>query len=59
MTGDDGDWWFCLKHMKVEHGPGCPGKDRMGPYESRSAAADALTLARERNESWRARNGDD
>ncbi|MGH3239830.1 MAG: hypothetical protein ACRDNL_05580 [Spirillospora sp.] len=58
MAGDDGDWWFCLKHMKVEHGPGCPGKDRMGPYESESAAADALVRARERNDSWRRQNDD-
>lgn len=49
----DGDWWFCLKHMRVEHGPGCPNKDRMGPYGSQAAAAAALTLARERNEEWR------
>ncbi|GAA0592176.1 MULTISPECIES: hypothetical protein [Actinomadura] len=59
MAGDGGDWWFCLKHMKVEHGPGCPDKDRMGPYESESAAAGALALARERNEAWRRDNGDD
>ena len=59
MAGDDGDWWFCLKHMKAEHGPGCPGKDRMGPYESEGDAAAALALARERNEAWREQNGDE
>ncbi|RFS85516.1 hypothetical protein D0T12_10820 [Actinomadura spongiicola] len=59
MAGDDGDWWFCLKHMKVEHGPGCPGKDRMGPYESEHAAAGALELARQRNEAWREQNTDE
>ncbi|MFV2171753.1 hypothetical protein ACFHW2_06065 [Actinomadura sp. LOL_016] len=59
MKGTDGDWWFCLKHMKVEHGPGCPDKDRMGPYETEGAAANALTLARERNESWRRQNHED
>ncbi|GAA2577376.1 hypothetical protein SMC26_40480 [Actinomadura fulvescens] len=52
-TGNDGDWWFCLKHMKVEHGAGCPNKDRMGPYQSKSEAANALATARERNEAWR------
>lgn len=36
-----------------------PDKDRMGPYESESAAAGALALARERNEAWRRDNGDD
>ncbi|WP_407642566.1 hypothetical protein [Actinomadura craniellae] len=53
MKEDDGDWWFCLKHMKVEHGVGCPGKDRMGPYGSEQEAAGALELARRRNEDWR------
>lgn len=48
----DGDWWFCLKHMRVEHGPGCPNKDRMGPYESEAAATAALDTARARNEAW-------
>ncbi|WP_395111374.1 hypothetical protein [Actinomadura sp. SCN-SB] len=56
---DDGDWWFCLKHMKVEHGAGCPNKDRMGPYDSESAAANALETARRRNEAWRAQDDDD
>lgn len=54
----DGDWWFCLKHMKAEHGPGCPNKDRMGPYGSQADASGALALARERNEAWRAQNED-
>ncbi|MFA1547397.1 hypothetical protein [Actinomadura chokoriensis] len=58
MAHDDGDWWFCLKHMKVEHGPGCPGRDRMGPYASESEAANALALARERNQAWRKQNED-
>jgi hypothetical protein len=56
-TTDNGDqWWFCLRHMEVEHGPGCPGKDRMGPYDSKAAAAGALELARKRNEAWRREN---
>jgi hypothetical protein len=55
---DDGDWWFCLKHLKVEHGAGCPNKDRMGPYESKTAAAGALETARQRNETWREQDDD-
>ncbi|WP_173390895.1 hypothetical protein [Actinomadura litoris] len=58
MAGDEGDWWFCLKHMKAEHGPGCPDKDRMGPYASQDAASHAMERARERNEQWRERNED-
>lgn len=54
-----GDWWFCLKHMKVEHGAGCPDKDRMGPYATEAEAARALETARERNEAWRNQDGDD
>ncbi|WP_372446716.1 hypothetical protein [Microbispora oryzae] len=45
-------WWFCLKHMRVEPEKGCPNKDRLGPYESESAAADALKTASERNKAW-------
>ncbi|GGL03730.1 hypothetical protein [Planomonospora parontospora] len=46
-------WWFCLKHMAVEPEQGCPNKDRMGPYETRQAAADALRTAAGRNERWK------
>lgn len=60
---NDGDWWFCLRHMKVEHGAGCPNKDRMGPYKSEAEAGNALETARERNKTWReqdaAFDGDD
>ncbi|WP_067490529.1 hypothetical protein [Actinomadura hibisca] len=59
MSDNDGDWWFCLTHMKVEHGPGCPNKDRMGPYRSQADASNALELARERNQAWRAQDDDD
>jgi hypothetical protein len=53
---DDQSWWFCLKHMEVEHGAGCPGKDRLGPYPTREAAADALQTVRRRNEEWEAQD---
>jgi hypothetical protein len=59
MSEAEGDWWFCLRHMKPEHGPGCPGKDRMGPYESEAAARGALEQARRRNEKWRRQDDDD
>jgi hypothetical protein len=49
-------WWFCLKHMAVEPDAGCPGKDRLGPYPSRAAAADALETAKRRNEEWDAQD---
>jgi hypothetical protein len=55
---DDSKWYFCLKHMRVEHGPGCPDRDRMGPYDAENEAANALQHARERNEQWRAQDED-
>jgi hypothetical protein len=55
---DDSKWYFCLKHMRVEHGAGCPDRDRMGPYDSENEAANALQHAAERNEQWRAQDDD-
>ncbi|MCX4749441.1 hypothetical protein OG455_28690 [Kitasatospora sp. NBC_01287] len=52
-TGQPGEWYYCLKHQKVEEGPECPAKDRLGPYQSREEAGEALRIARERNEEWR------
>ncbi len=54
---DEQRWWFCLKHMAVEPDAGCPGKDRLGPYPTREAAANALETARRRNEEWDAKDG--
>jgi hypothetical protein len=45
-------WWFCLKHMAVEGEDGCAGKDRLGPYPTREAAANALETVKRRNEEW-------
>jgi len=49
-------WWFCLKHMRVEPDQGCPNKSRMGPYASEEAASRALQTAAERNEAWAAQD---
>jgi hypothetical protein len=53
---DERRWWFCLKHMTVEPDAGCPGKDRLGPYPTREAAASALETVRRRNEEWDAQD---
>ena len=58
MPETDGDWWFNLRTQAVEHGPGGPGKDRMGPYATRADAEQALEKARERNEAWRRADDD-
>ncbi|MFR9722396.1 hypothetical protein ACL02R_03345 [Streptomyces sp. MS19] len=52
-TGGEGEWFYCIRHQKVEEGPDCPAKDRLGPYATRDEAEHAMDLARERNENWR------
>ncbi|MER6395020.1 MULTISPECIES: hypothetical protein [unclassified Kitasatospora] len=52
-TGLPGEWFYCIKHAKVEEGPECPAKDRLGPYASREEAAHALETAEERNREWK------
>ncbi|MFI6155784.1 hypothetical protein ACIBCA_24220 [Kitasatospora sp. NPDC051170] len=52
-TGKPGEWFYCIKHAKVEEGPECPAKDRLGPYSTPEEAARALETAAERNEEWR------
>jgi hypothetical protein len=55
---DEQHWWFCLKHMAVEPDAGCPGKDRLGPYPTKEAAAHALETVQERNKEWDAADDD-
>ncbi|TDD22365.1 hypothetical protein [Nonomuraea diastatica] len=55
----EGQWWFCLKHMRVEPDKGCPNKDRMGPYASEQEAAGALRRAADRNKAWDEAEEDD
>lgn len=52
-------WWYCLTHSTVEEGVGCRSGDRLGPYDSQSEAAAALTKARERTEAEDARDRED
>lgn len=51
-AGKPGEWYFCLQHNKVEEGPECPAKDRMGPYGTAAEAARAMETAQERNSEW-------
>ncbi len=44
--------WFCLTHHAVETGPGCPVKDRLGPYPTVEEAGRALEKVAERNAEW-------
>ncbi|MFY1676641.1 MULTISPECIES: hypothetical protein [unclassified Streptomyces] len=51
-VGKPGEWYYCLEHGKVEEGPECPAKDRLGPYQSSVEAEHAMEKARERNVRW-------
>ncbi|EDY43843.1 hypothetical protein [Streptomyces sp. SPB074] len=50
--GKPGEWYYCLDHGKVEEGPQCPSKNRMGPYATRVEAEHAMDRAAERNRAW-------
>ena len=56
-AGKPGEWYYCVKHHKVEEGPECPGRERLGPYATREEAARALELVAERNREWDHRSG--
>jgi hypothetical protein len=47
-----GGFYFCLKHHTVEEADGCGTSNRLGPYDTREAAENALEKVRERNEEW-------
>jgi hypothetical protein len=51
-TGKPGEWFYCLKHSKVEEGPECPARNRLGPYPTAEAASHALERAAQRNAEW-------
>lgn len=57
----DGDWWWCLRHARVERGPGCPNKERLGPYatEQEASAAPQRVAARTAAEDARDEADDD
>ncbi|MGY0062360.1 hypothetical protein ACWY4P_38480 [Streptomyces sp. LZ34] len=51
-AGKPGEWYYCIKHQKVEEGPECRAADRLGPYPSRTEAEHAVELTAERNVEW-------
>ena len=45
--GKPDQFWYCVKHHRVETVDDlCPAKHRLGPYDSREAAAQALNDAK-------------
>jgi hypothetical protein len=55
---DDGDWYWCMRHERVEHGPGCPAADRMGPYATEDDARNWREIVARRNAQWDAEDDD-
>ena len=57
----DAEWWWCLRHGRVEQGAGCPNQERMGPYGTEQQAATAIdrSAARTAEEDARDRADDD
>lgn len=49
---DDDQWWWCLRHERVEHGEGCPHSERLGPYPTEEAARNWKKKAEENTEAW-------
>ncbi len=47
-----GQYYWCLKHRRVEPFEGCKALDRLGPYPTMDDAAHALDRVKERNERW-------
>ncbi|WP_028661006.1 SPOR domain-containing protein [Nocardioides insulae] len=52
MDGEPEEFFFCLKHHRVEGTEGCRGKDRLGPYPTRAEAEHALEKVAQRNDEW-------
>jgi hypothetical protein len=52
MTDGHPQWYYCLKHHRVEGEVGCQAKDRLGPYDTREEAENALQKVKERNAAW-------
>jgi hypothetical protein len=46
----DGPWFWCMRHNTVEPEDGCPARYRLGPYDSRQEAEQALQSVKEREE---------
>ncbi|MCM0619449.1 hypothetical protein [Nocardioides bruguierae] len=58
--GNPDEYWFCVKHRRVETPEDmCPARHRLGPYSTRAEAEHALERAEERNEEWDAADGED
>ncbi len=46
------EFWYCVKHHRVEPRAGCKSADRLGPYPTHEDASRALEKVQQRNEAW-------
>jgi hypothetical protein len=52
-SGVSGEYYWCLRHQRVEWGDDvCRAKHRLGPFETVAEAERALATVRQRNEVW-------
>lgn len=45
-------WYYCLVHQRVEPELGCANAERLGPFDTEAQAANALEIAKARNEAY-------
>ncbi|MGX7680513.1 hypothetical protein ACSMXN_16610 [Jatrophihabitans sp. DSM 45814] len=61
-TDREGTYWFCETHHTVEPFNGCGSKNRIGPFDTAEAAANALKTIADRERRYDAEdsawNGD-
>ncbi|MFE6778834.1 hypothetical protein [Streptomyces sp. NPDC057702] len=50
--GQPGEWYYCVRHGRVEEGPECRAADRLGPYATREEAAHAIEHTQDRERDW-------
>ena len=48
----DGQWYWCLDHQEVEPYQACRAAVRLGPYDTREQAQEALAQLHVRNQEW-------
>ncbi|GAB3698438.1 SPOR domain-containing protein [Mariniluteicoccus flavus] len=48
----ENEYYYCMDHKTVEPWDGCRSGNRLGPYNSRDEAQQALSTVEQRNEQW-------
>lgn len=52
MSSGERKYWYNTTSGEVEHGYISPSVDRVGPFDTAEAAANAMNTLRERSEAW-------